>query len=102
MTKLEHPNLVKIYESHFDEENEKMSIIMDYCENGDFKDYIQLKNKVFTTKDMIDVIKQVANAFMALGSCGVIHRDLKLENLLVGANGQIKVADFGCARCLKN
>ena len=47
-------------------------------------------------------MKQVVDAFTILNSHGVIHRDLKPENLLVGNNGQIKVADFGCARCLKN
>ena len=102
MTKLNHPNLVRIYEWYYDEASETISIVMDYCQNGDFRSYALSKKKIFSTKEVLEVMKQVVNAFIVLNSKGVIHRDLKPENLLVGSHGQIKVADFGCARCLKS
>ena len=102
MTKLHHPNLIKIHDWSYDESDETISIVMDYCQNGDFKDYALSNKKHFSSKEILDVVKQIIDGFLVLNSHGVIHRDLKPENLLVGNNGQIKIADFGCARSLKN
>jgi serine/threonine protein kinase len=45
MKKFVHPNLVKIYDSSFDESNEQLEIIMEYCEDGDLLNYYKKKNK---------------------------------------------------------
>jgi len=45
MTKFVHPNLVKIYDHHFDEGNELLEIVMEYCEEGDLLNYFKKKNK---------------------------------------------------------
>ena len=102
MTKLNHPNLIRIHEWSYDEATELIAIVMEYCPNGDFRNYALTKKKIFSNKETLDLAKQVLNAFIVLNSKSIIHRDLKPENLLVGNNGQIKVADFGCARCLRS
>jgi serine/threonine protein kinase len=99
MKKFEHPNLVKIYNDHFDEGSEELQIIMEYCSDGDLLQYFKKKNKSLTREEILDIFRQVVKAFIVLSVKGVIHRDLKPENLLM-EKGVIKVADFGCARSI--
>jgi serine/threonine protein kinase len=47
-------------------------------------------------------MRQIVDAFITMNEKGVIHRDLKPENILVCKGGNIKIADFGCARNIKS
>jgi serine/threonine protein kinase len=98
MKKFVHPNLIRIYDSHFDEESEQLEIIMEYCEEGDLLNYYKKKNKQLSVQEILRIFKQIVQAFIVMSVKGVFHRDLKPENILIGKGMIIKVADFGCAR----
>ena len=102
MKKFVHENLVKIYDSHFDEANQQLEIVMEYCEEGDLLNYYKKKGKSFTAKEILRIIKQIVQAFIVMNVKGVFHRDLKPENILIKKGMVIKVADFGCARSVNS
>ena len=102
MKKFIHPNLVKIYDSYFDEGNELLEIVMEYCEEGDLFNYYKSKNKELSVDEIIRIFRQIAIAFIVMNVKGVFHRDLKPENILIGKGMVIKVADFGCARSVNS
>ncbi len=77
MKKFVHPNIVKIYDSHFDEQNELLEIIMEYCEDGDLLNYFKKKNKQLTSQEILRIFKQIVQAFIVMNVKGVFHRDLK-------------------------
>ena len=75
MRKFNHPNLVKIYEHHFEEDTELLHIIMEYCEGGDLGNYIK-NNKNIPKDHIIEILRQIVSAFVVRSANGVIHRDL--------------------------
>ena len=77
MKKFVHPNIVKIYDSHFDEQNELLEIIMEYCEDGDLLNYFKKKNKQISPQEILRIFKQIVQAFIVMNVKGVFHRDLK-------------------------
>jgi serine/threonine protein kinase len=76
MKKFLHPNLIRIYESEFDESNEMLQISMEYCSEGDLFQYYK-KKKGFSVTEILNILKQVVQAFVVMNVKGVIHRDLK-------------------------
>ena len=102
MKKFVHPNLVKIYDSHFEEGSELLEIVMEYCEEGDLLNYFKKKNKQLMVGEILRIFKQIVQAFIVMNVKGVFHRDLKPENILIGKGMVIKVADFGCARSVNH
>ena len=102
MKKFVHPNLVKIHDSSFNEENEILEIIMEYCEDGDLLGYFKKKNKQLAVQEILRIFKQIVQAFIVMNVKGVFHRDLKPENILITKGMVIKVADFGCARSVNH
>jgi WD40 repeat protein len=71
-------------------------LVMEYLEGGALMQWIERRGPL-TTPEMVLVGAQVTQALGAAHEVGVIHRDIKPHNLLVGAFGQVKVADFGIA-----
>lgn len=97
MKRFTHPHLVQVYEHHFEEEKEELSIIMEYCEGGDLSHYLK-KNKNIPAPTILEILRQIISAFVAMSAKGVMHRDLKPENILLTKDSTIKIADFGCAK----
>jgi len=75
-------------------------LILEYCENGDLKNYLNFNN--LNEKDVQNILKQVKDGLEYLYKKKIIHRDLKLQNILLGKNNQIKIADFGFAKYCDN
>ncbi|KAL4472911.1 hypothetical protein ABPG72_007788 [Tetrahymena utriculariae] len=76
-------------------------LVMEYCESN-LLDYVyHKKNHVLEEKDAVDIFLQILNGFQSIHEKGIIHRDLKLENVLI-QDGIIKIADFGLAKKLEN
>lgn len=90
---LNHANVVLFYE--LINYKEKWYSIIEYCENGDLLDNFQ--HKEFTVKKIESVFKQLIEGVSYLHSNGIAHRDLKFENLLLSAENQLKISDFGTA-----
>jgi serine/threonine protein kinase/tetratricopeptide (TPR) repeat protein len=93
-----HKNVIRIYDLG-DSDGLKF-ISMEFVEGRDLRALILEKNK-FTPEEAVEVIQQVCFALEAAHSVGVIHRDLKPQNVMRDKTGRILVMDFGMARTLE-
>ncbi|MGC1227365.1 MAG: tetratricopeptide repeat protein, partial [Candidatus Sulfotelmatobacter sp.] len=92
-----HVNVIRIYDLG-DAEGMKF-ITMEFVEGEDLRALIQEKKK-FRPEEAVEIIKQACRALDAAHSVGVIHRDLKPQNIMCDASGRVLVMDFGLARTL--
>jgi serine/threonine protein kinase/tetratricopeptide (TPR) repeat protein len=90
-----HKNVIRIYDLG-DTDGVKF-ITMEFVEGEDLRALIQERKK-FTPADAVEIIQQICRALEAAHSVGVIHRDLKPQNVMRDASGRILVMDFGLAR----
>ena len=92
---LNHPNIVKI----FDVCNSPslQYIVMEYIDGISLKDYIE-QQRVVRVKEAVHFTTQILRALMHAHSKGIVHRDIKPQNIMLLSNGRIKVTDFGIAR----
>ena len=92
---LEHDNIVKIYDVNVD--GDLKYFVMEYLEGITLKEYIKKKGKL-NSDEVISCAEQILRALEHAHSKGVIHRDIKPQNVMLLKNGQIKVTDFGIAK----
>lgn len=91
---LVHPNIVNLYD--IDEDNNQQYIVMEYVDGIDLKQYIR-RHAPLSLVVIIDIMKQVASALHHAHQQGIIHRDLKTQNILIHRDGTAKITDFGIA-----
>ncbi|XP_070700495.1 NUAK family SNF1-like kinase 2 [Pempheris klunzingeri] len=92
MSSLCHPHIITIYEVF--ENKDKIVIVMEYASRGDLYDYICDKRNV-SEREARHFFRQIVSAVHYCHQNGIVHRDLKLENILLDGNGNVKIADFG-------
>lgn len=92
---LSHPNIVKVYDVSFGERLQY--IVMEYVDGITLKEYIQKQNAI-TWNDALFFTTQILTALQHAHDKGIVHRDIKPQNIILLSNGNIKVADFGIAR----
>lgn len=92
---LEHPNIVNIYD--VGSENGMHYIVMEYVEGITLKTYIEKKGQL-TFKEAVSIAIQVGRGIEAAHNKGIIHRDIKPQNIIISTEGKVKVTDFGIAR----
>jgi len=102
LRELDHPNIVKQYETFTDDSNSKLYIVMEYCEKGDL-DKLILQNKnnnKFVDEDLIwDILVQSLNALKYMhNDRKILHRDIKPSNIFLDKYYKIKLGDFGLSR----
>lgn len=92
---LSHPNIVKIYDVGFSEKEQY--IVMEYIDGITLKEYIE-EEKVLTWKDTVHFVIQILRALQHAHDKGIVHRDIKPQNIMMFTDGTIKVMDFGIAK----
>ncbi len=92
---LSHPNIVKIYDVGFTEKVQ--FIVMEYVDGITLTDYIEQQG-VLKWRDSIHFTVQILKALQHAHDRGIVHRDVKSQNVMLLSDGTIKVMDFGIAR----
>lgn len=92
---LSHPNIVKIYDVGFNEQIQ--FIVMEYIDGISLAEYIKLQG-VLKWKDAVYFTVQILRALQHAHDRGIVHRDIKSQNVMMLPDGTIKVMDFGIAR----
>lgn len=96
---LSHPNIVKVYDVSFGDRLQY--IVMEYVDGITLKEYIE-QQKVIDWKEAVHFTTQILRALQHAHDKGIVHRDIKPQNIMLLPNGNIKVADFGIARFSRN
>ena len=92
---LNHPNIVKVYDVSFSDKMQ--SIVMEYIDGVTLKDYID-QQKIIRWKEAVHFTVQILRALQHAHDKGIVHRDIKPQNIMLLQDGTIKVMDFGIAR----
>lgn len=96
---LSHPNIVQVYDVSF---GDKMQyIVMEYIDGITLKEYISHKH-IIPWKEAVHFTVQILQALQHAHEKGIVHRDMKPQNIMLLQDGSIKVTDFGIARFFNN
>lgn len=96
-TSLTHPNIVSIYDVGEDEDMHY--IVMEYIKGKTLKQYIQEFSPLASARS-VHIMKQLTSAMAHAHDNGIIHRDIKPQNILMDEAGNVKITDFGIATTL--
>ena len=96
---LNHPNIVGVYD--WGKYANTYFMAMEYVQGRTLADILKANGHVTSTQ-AAEIAGEVAAALGFAHRNGVVHRDIKPANILIGANGQVKVADFGIARAMNS
>ena len=96
---LSHPNIVKVYDVSFGDLIQY--IVMEYIEGITLKEYIERQGSL-RLKDAVHFTIQILRGLQHAHDKGIVHRDVKPQNIMVLPDGTIKVTDFGIARFARN
>lgn len=94
-----HPNVARLFDTF--ETNKHICFVIELCSGGDLFSYIKKRRRLkediarFFFKQLIEGLAYIHNAKK------VVHRDIKLENILLDATGNVKICDFGVSRQLR-
>ena len=92
---LTHPNIVNVFD--VGDDNGVYYIVMELIEGITLKEYISKKGKL-SVKESTSIAIQVSMGLEAAHSHGIVHRDVKPQNIIISMDGKVKVTDFGIAR----
>jgi hypothetical protein len=95
IAQLSHPNVVSVYDVGTTDDGD-LYIAMEFVEGDTLT--IWLKKYPRTWREIIDVFLQAARGLVSAHGVGLLHRDFKPDNVLVGGDGRVRVTDFGLAR----
>ena len=95
---LSHPNIVSVYDDSRGDDLDY--IVMELIDGLTLKQYIQKKNGTLHWREALYFTTQIIRALGHAHSRGIIHRDIKPQNIMVLRDGSVKVADFGIARVM--
>ena len=95
ISKLSHPNIVTIYDVSM--QGNVKYIVMEFVDGITLREYLSFHTHL-VPEEVFSCAKQILSALEAAHAKGIIHRDIKPQNVMILKNGQVKVADFGIAR----
>jgi serine/threonine-protein kinase len=98
VAKLSHPNVVQVFDQGEDQGH--VFLAMEYVPGRTLRDLLKERGRL-TPKDALNTMAPVLAALGAAHQAGMVHRDVKPENVLITEDGRVKVADFGLARAVE-
>ena len=91
---LHHPNIATLYD--FKEQNDQLLIFMEFVDGESLEDIIERRS--FTIDETLTVFASICDAVAYIHKNGIVHRDLKSENVKLTSSGSVKLLDFGIAK----
>ena len=103
VAKLSHPNVVSVFDQGRDIEgsNSRPYIVMEYVAGQTLRDVLNREAPMAPSR-ALEIMEPVFAALAVAHDAGLVHRDVKPENVLISERGQIKVADFGLAKAISS
>jgi tRNA A-37 threonylcarbamoyl transferase component Bud32 len=102
MARLNHPNVAAVYD--VGEHGQKLFLAMEYAEGGSLRDWMRRRAEANQTApgagwaEVVRLLSAAGEGLAAAHEAGLVHRDFKPENVLLGKDGRCKVTDFGLAQ----
>lgn len=96
LIQLNHPNIIQTYGFCFGDENNKPFILLEYCPYN-----LSKIVKTLEKEEQISIIMEICDAMRYVHQAGIIHRDLKLENILLDNEKHVRISDFGISTLIK-
>ena len=93
---LNHPNIVKVYDVSVSDNLQY--IVMEYVDGMTLREYLNERGGKLTSRETVHFISQILKALDHAHRNGVVHRDIKPQNIMLLDNGQLRMMDFGIAR----
>ena len=93
---LNHPNIVKVYDVSVNDDLQY--IVMEYVDGMTLREYLNQRGGRLTNRETVHFISQILKALEHAHANGVVHRDIKPQNIMLLDNGQLRMMDFGIAR----
>lgn len=93
---LTHQNIAIIYE--IGEHEDQVFIAMEYVEGKTLKQLVEMESDSLSIKKTLDIAVQVCDGLAAAHEKGIVHRDIKSDNIMLTPKGQVKIMDFGLAK----
>ena len=97
MAKLNHPNIVTIHE--FGKRDSLYYLLMEFVDGPNLRQFMQRER--LSPTEALKIVPQICDALQYAHNTGVIHRDIKPENMLIDSRGNIKIADFGLSKLMR-
>ena len=97
IAKLDHPNIISI--SDVGQDQGVYYIVMQYINGKTLREIIEQNGKLAVEQALV-ITKEIAKGLYAIHSQGIIHRDIKPDNIMISSDGEIKITDFGVAKHL--
>jgi len=98
--RVDHPNIVKYYSTYEDESY--LYLVMEYCPRGELFDAIaSQRDNSFGEKEACTIIEKIIRAVNHVHANGIVHRDIKPQNIMIGADNEVKLIDFGLSSTKK-
>ena len=94
---IRHRNLIEVFDVGKDPETGLCYILMEYVSGGTLSDLIHKKGSL-PIYDAVKIVYQVADVLNCIAKHGIVHRDIKPDNILFDKDGKVKIADLGIAR----
>ena len=93
---LNHPNIVKVYDVSVSDHLQY--IVMEYVDGMTLREYLNERGGKLSSRETVHFISQILKALEHAHANGVVHRDIKPQNIMLLDNGQLRMMDFGIAR----
>ena len=101
VAQLDHPNILPVYS--FDQQDNQVYLVMRYVDTGSLADTLaEMNGKPMSLDRALKILEQVGSALSHAHNLGIIHRDVKPGNILLGPNNWVLLTDFGLVKILED